>query len=67
MPKRKVEAEAGRINLRLPPKLNKELNDYMIKYARKHGSFPHGLKSKIARVALEEWLERNKDNFDIKF
>jgi len=68
MPKKKsVSEESGRLNLTLPPELNKRLNDYVIKYAQRHGKIPHAIRTKIARMAIEEWLDKNQNNFDIKF
>jgi len=65
--KSRETGEAGRLNVTLPPELDQRLNSYILKYGQKHGRIPHGIRTKIARLALEEWLERNGNNFDIKF
>lgn len=65
--RKKEEYLIDRINLTIPPELAKKLNDYCLAVANKRGRMPHAIKTKIARMALQEWLERHDKDFDIEF
>lgn len=56
----------GRLNLTLPKAINSRLEKYCVEIAKKEGRIPHALKTRIARKAIQEWLDRNEKNFDIK-
>ena len=45
----------------------KRFNDYVLAYMQKHGKPMHGLQSKIGRLALLDWLNKNEKNLDIEF
>jgi len=63
----KMVKEKGRINVILPPDLNERLDKYIIGLFTHKGKIIDGIKTKIARKALEEWLDRNENNYDIEF
>jgi len=65
MPSRKNEKE--RFSLTLPPKQSKRLNKYCLAVANKQGKMPHAIKTKIIRMALDEWLEEHGNDYDIQF
>jgi len=65
MPSRKNEKE--RFSLTLQPKQSRKLNDYCLAVANKQGKMPHAIKTKIMRMALDEWLEEHDSDYDIKF
>jgi len=54
-----------RFNLTLTPEQTARLNTYIINVAKKQGRIPGKIKSKILRVALEEWLEKHENDIDI--
>lgn len=58
---------AERLNLTLTPEETKKLNDYCLAVANKQGRMPHAIKTKIARMAIDEWLEKHGKDFTIKF
>lgn len=51
-----------RINLTLPEKLNKRLEDLSLKIAQRKGRIDYAAKVKICRKALEEWLDAHEDD-----
>jgi hypothetical protein len=51
-----MEINVRRINVVLPPKLAKQVNDYCIAYAKKKGHYPKNIKQLIARAAVKEWM-----------
>lgn len=57
----------GRLNLMIPEKLNKRLDEYCLKVAQRNGRIPHGIKSIIGRMALREWLDKHENDLTIKF
>jgi len=65
MTSRKNEKE--RFTLTLQPKQSRKLNDYCLGVANKQGKMPHAIKTKIIRMALDEWLEKHGSDYDIKF
>jgi len=65
MPNRKNKKE--RFSLTLPPKQSGRLNDYCLAVANKRGKMPHAIKTKILRMALDEWLENHGNDYDINF
>lgn len=58
--------EKERFSLILPPKLSKRLNDYCLAVANKQGKMPHAIKTKILRMALDDWLDRRGNDYDIQ-
>jgi len=65
MPSRKNETE--RFSLTLLPRQSRKLNGYCLAVANKRGKMPHAIKTKILRMALDEWLEKHGSDYDIKF
>jgi len=61
----KIEVE--RINLTLTLEQTKALNDYCLAVANKIGRMPYAIKTKIGRMAIDEWLEKHGKDFNIKF
>jgi len=66
MPSRKNEGNE-RFTLTLPPKQSRKLNDYCLAVANKQGKMPHAIKTKILRMALDEWLEEHGSDHDLQF
>ena len=60
----KSESEK-RLNLILTRELETKLNNYMLEVHKKLGRLPHRVRSKLGRMALEEWFERHGNDFDI--
>jgi hypothetical protein len=56
-----------RLNLALTPEQTKRLNDYCLAVANKQGRMPHAIKTKVGRMAIDEWLKKHSKDFDIKF
>ena len=56
-----------RFSLTLQPKQSKRLNEYCLAVANKQGKMPHAIKTKIMRMALDQWLEEHDSDYDIKF
>jgi hypothetical protein len=68
MPSTKKQPEVGeRLNLTLTPELAKALTSYCIKWAGANGKMPTAMKTKVGRIALEEWLEKHADDFTFNF
>jgi len=61
----KKETKPERLNLTLTPTQTQKLNTYIINVAKKIGRIPSGMKTKILRIALDEWFERHEKDFDI--
>jgi hypothetical protein len=59
------EEMTGRINLLIPKSLDDRLNQYIVKIVKQKGKIPHAIRTKIARKALEEWLDKHESDFDI--
>jgi len=67
-PKASAEGESGRLNLILPPELNRKLDEFILKVANKQGRMPpQGIKTAIGRMALGEWLDRHSNDTNINF
>jgi hypothetical protein len=67
MPRKNEEtSESERFSLTLQPKQSKRLNEYCLAVANKKGKMPHAIKTKIMRMALDEWLEKHDSDYDIK-
>lgn len=56
-----------RMTVQLTSKLMKELETYMLGVHNTQGKMPYAFKSKITRQALEEWLERHGEDYDINW
>jgi len=61
------ENETERLNLTLTPEQTKALNNYCLAVANKQGKMPHAIKTKIGRMAIDEWLEKHGKDLSIKF
>lgn len=53
------------LNVVLTSELEKRFTAYLRKVAGKHGLLDFGIKTKIGRMALEEWLDKHGDDVDI--
>ena len=60
----KSESER-RLNLTLTRELETKLNKYMLEVHKKLGRLPIFIRTKLGRMALEEWFERHGNDFDI--
>jgi hypothetical protein len=60
----KSESER-RLNLTLTRELEDRLNNYVLEVHKKLGRLPYGVRTKLGRMALEEWFERHGNDFDI--
>jgi hypothetical protein len=68
MPKEKLkEPQAERLNLALTPGQTKKLNDYCLAVANRQGKMPYAIKTKIGRMAIDEWLEKHGKDYDVEF
>jgi len=65
MTSRKNEKE--RFTLTLPHEQGKKLNKYCLAVASKRGKMPYAIKTKILRMALDEWLDKHGSDYDIDF
>ena len=54
-----------RIGVTLTPKQTERFNNYIINVGKKQGRIPGGIKTKLIRVALEEWFDEHENNLDI--
>ena len=54
-----------RLNLTLTRELDDKLNNYVLEVHKKLGRLPYGVRTKLGRMALEEWFERHGNDFDI--
>jgi hypothetical protein len=71
MPKRKKKSEEkqgheARLNIWLTPELSQRVEAYCIRRAQREGRIQFGLKHKLARAALEEWLDKHEDDVDME-
>lgn len=61
----KQKPKSGRINLTLPPKLNRRFDEYCIAIATRNGHITHGIKTIIARIAIYEFLNKHEKDMTI--
>lgn len=54
------------LNLGLTEELNKRLDNYCLKRMTRNGKVRSGLKTKIARAALTEWLDNHEDDITLE-
>jgi len=54
-----------RMTLTLIEEQAEKLNNYIVNVAKKQGRIPHAIQTKLSRWAIEEWLERHGEDFDI--
>jgi hypothetical protein len=59
-----MDKNKTRLNLILPQALDQKLNRYALEVAKKQGKIPDAIRAKIARAALEEWLEKHENDPD---
>ena len=62
---RKKKIKPARINLGLTMAQTEKLNDYIIKAAQHQGKVPSKIKTKILRMAFDEWMEKHGEDYDI--
>jgi hypothetical protein len=68
MPRKNEQtSESERFSLTLTPEQSKKLNKYCLAVANKQGKMPHAIKTKIMRMALDEWLGEHGSDYDIQF
>jgi len=65
MAKKNKIVEAERLNTTLTPDQTQRFNAYIINVAKNRGRIPSGIKTKIIRAALDEWLQHHENDFDI--
>jgi len=63
MEKQKRERPVSFLNLGLTKELTQRLTDYCLKRMQHSGKFKHGIRTKIARQALKEWLDKHENDF----
>jgi len=59
------EALVAFLNVGLTEELNARLDRYCLKRMNKNGKLRYGLKTKIARAALVEWLDHHEGDVDL--
>jgi len=64
MPKKK-DPKPERLNLTLTPTQSEKFNAYIINLGKKLGRIPAAIKTKILRMALDEWFEHHETDYDI--
>ena len=62
---KKKKTEPDRINLTLTETQTEKLNGYIIKVAQRQGKFPHAIKTKLLRMAFDEWMQKHGEDHDI--
>lgn len=61
----KKKIKPARINLGLTVAETEKLNDYIIATAQHQGKVPSKIKTKILRMAFDEWMEKHSKDYDI--
>lgn len=64
--KQNREKTAAFLNLGLTEDLDKRLTAYCLERMQRNHMVKHGLKTKIAREALREWLDNHENDFDLE-
>jgi hypothetical protein len=64
--KKKEETPVSFVNVGLPEELDKRLNTYCLKRMNKNGRIRQGLRTKIARAALVEWLDKYENDLTVE-
>lgn len=64
--KQKREKTVSFLNLGLTEELDKRLTAYCLKSMQQNGKVKHGLRTKIARQALKEWLDKHENDFELE-
>ena len=65
MKKKKDDEQGERINLMLTPEQSKKLNAYILAVANKRGRLPSTIRTRIGRMAIQEWLEKHSEDLDL--
>ena len=60
-----AKKKKDRMMLTLTEEQTEKLNSYIVDVAKKQGRVPYAIKTKLAREAIDEWLERHGKDFDI--
>jgi len=63
--KNKLGPKPERLNLTLTPEQSVRFNTYIVNLGKKLGRIPSAIKTKILRMALDEWFERHETDYDI--
>jgi hypothetical protein len=62
----KTKNGKNRINIWLPPELRKTLNAYCVELIKRKGEPIANIKNRLTQLALKEFLENHKNDFDIQ-
>jgi hypothetical protein len=62
---KKREVKPERLNITLTLEQTQKLNTYIINVGKKQGRIPSAIKTKILRVALDEWFQKYENDFNI--
>jgi len=62
---KKKERKPERLNITLTREQTEKLNTYIISVGKKQGRIPSAIKTKIIRVALDEWFQHHENDFNI--
>lgn len=65
--KKPEEMKGERLNLSLTREQTKRLNDYCLAVANRRSKMPHAIKTKIGRMAIDEWLKKHDKDYAINF
>lgn len=64
--KQNREKTVSFLNLGLTEELDKRLTAYCLTRMQHNGKVKHGLRTKIARQALKEWLDRHENDMKLE-
>ena len=64
--KQNREKTVSFLNLGLTEELDKRLTAHCLKRMQRNGKIKHGLRTKIARQALKEWLDNHENDFKLE-
>jgi hypothetical protein len=59
------EGQGERINMTLTPEQSKKFNAYILAVANKKGKMPSNMKTRIGRMAIDEWLDKHGEDLDV--
>jgi len=62
---KKNKTELIRITVTLSPEQTEKLNAYTVKVVQKQGKVPTDLRTKLLRLAFDEWMEQHGKDYDI--
>ncbi len=64
--KQNREKAVAFLNLGLTKELSQRLTTYCLKRMQHNGKIKHGLRTKIARQALKEWLDKHEEDLKLE-